>query len=121
MIRVALASSGRTDVLPLVDGDGGARSFTFPVERFRPLRLRPDQPPAMVDPTEILAGWAEFTLTPPSEYFLNCLRSVGEATTGNGAPAYQPDTISQLITTIAGRGYGPLLFRSVHVLSLIHI
>ena len=71
----------------------------------------------MVDPTEILAGWAEFTLTPPSEYFLNCLRSVGEATAGNGAPAYQPDTISQLITTIAGRGYGPLLFRSVHVMS----
>lgn len=71
----------------------------------------------MVDPTEILAGWAEFTLTPPSEYFLNCLRSVGEATAGNGAPAYQPDTISQLITTIAGRGYGPLLFKTVHVMS----
>jgi hypothetical protein len=71
----------------------------------------------MVDPTEILAGWSEFTLTPPSEYFLNCLRSVGEATAGNGAPAYQPDTISQLITTIAGRGYGPLLFRSVHVMA----
>ena len=117
MIRVALASSGQKDVLPLVDGDGGARSFTFPVERFRPLRLRPDQPPAMVDPTEILAGWAEFTLTPPSEYLLNSLRSVGEATAGNGAPAYQPDTIAQLITTIASRGYGPLLFRSVHVMS----
>ena len=71
----------------------------------------------MVDPNEILAGWAEFNLTPPSEYFLNCLRSVGEATAGNGSPAYQPDTISQLITTIAGRAYGPLLFRSVHVMS----
>ena len=71
----------------------------------------------MVDPTEILAGWAEFTLTPPSEYLLNSLRSVGEATAGNGAPAYQPDTIAQLITTIASRGYGPLLFRSVHVMS----
>ena len=119
MIRVALASSGRTDVPPLVDGGGGARSFTIPVEllssrRFRRLQHRPR---SMVDPTEILAGWAEFTLTPPSEFLLNCLRSVGEATAGNGAPAYQPDTISQLISTIAGRGYGPLLFRSVHVMS----
>ncbi len=119
MIRVALASSGRTDVPPLGDGDSGARSFTFPVGRSRFWRFRrlPHRRRPMVDPTEILAGWAEFTLTPPSEYFLNCLRSVGEATAGNGAPAYQPDTISQLITTIAGRGYGPLLFRSVHVMS----
>ena len=119
VIRVALGSSGRTDVPPLVNGDGGARSFTFPVERLRSRRFRrlPHRLRPMVDPTEILAGWAEFTLTPPSEYFLNCLRSVGEATAGNGAPAYQPDTISQLITTIAGRAYGPLLFRSVHVMS----
>jgi len=71
----------------------------------------------MVDPTEVLGDWAEFTLTPPSEYLLNCLRSVAEATAGNGEPAYLPDTISQLITTIAGRGYGPLLFRTVHVMS----
>ena len=71
----------------------------------------------MVDPTEVLGDWAEFALTPPSEYLLNCLRSVAEATAGNGEPAYLPDTISQLITTIAGRGYGPLLFRTVHVMS----
>jgi hypothetical protein len=71
----------------------------------------------MVDPTEVLGDWAEFTLTPPSEYLLNCLRSVAEATAGNGESAYLPDTISQLITTIAGRGYGPLLFRTVHVMS----
>ena len=71
----------------------------------------------MVDPAEVLGDWAEFTLTPPSEYLLNCLRSVAEATAGNGEPAYLPDTISQLITTIAGRGYGPLLFRTVHVMS----
>ena len=71
----------------------------------------------MVDPTEILGGWSEFTVTPPSEYFLNCLRSVGEATALNGAPAYQPDIITQLISTIASRGYGPLLFRTVHVMS----
>ena len=97
MIRVALASLGRTDVPPLVDGDGLARSFTFPVERLRSQRFKrlPHRPRPMVDPTEILAGWAEFTLTPPSEYFLNCLRAVGEATASNGASAYQPDTISQ--------------------------
>ena len=71
----------------------------------------------MVDPTEVLGGWAEFTLTPPSEYLLNCLRAVDEATAGNGEPAYLPDTISQLITKIAGRSYGPLLFRTVHVMS----
>lgn len=71
----------------------------------------------MVDPAEILGGWSEFTVTPPSEYFLNCLRSVGEATALNGEPAYQPDIVTQLVTTIASRGYGPLLFRTVHVMS----
>ncbi|MEE3024861.1 MAG: hypothetical protein VX401_05920 [Pseudomonadota bacterium] len=71
----------------------------------------------MVDPAEVLGGWAEFTLTPPSEYFLNCLRSVAEATAGNGEPAYHPDIVGQLTTTIASRGYGPLLFRAVHVMS----
>ena len=71
----------------------------------------------MVDPAEVLGGWAEFTLTPPSEYFMNCLRSVAEATAGNGEPAYHPDIVGQLTTTIASRGYGPLLFRAVHVMS----
>jgi hypothetical protein len=72
---------------------------------------------AMVDPTEVLGGWSEFTVTPPSEYFLNCLRSVGEATALNGEPAYQADIVTQLITTIASRSYGPLLFRTVHVMA----
>lgn len=71
----------------------------------------------MVDPTEVIGSWSEFTVTPPSEYFLNCLRSVGEATALNGEPAYQADIVSQLITTIASRSYGPLLFRTVHVMS----
>lgn len=73
--------------------------------------------PRMVDPTEVIGGWSEFTVTPPSEYFLNCLRAVGEATALNGEPAYQADIVSQLITTIASRSYGPLLFRAVHVMS----
>ena len=119
MIRVAFASPKHRKCLSLADGDGVARSFTCQVSwcgspRRHKIRrgLRP-----MVDPAEVLGGWAEFTLTPPSEYLLNSLRSVGEATASNGAPAYQPDTIAQLITTIASRGYGPLLFRSVHVMS----
>lgn len=119
MIRVAsVPSSLKKHLLPEV-GDDCARSFVCPAARRRvprPVLLARRARP-MVDPAELLGGWAEFTLTPPSEYFLNCLRSVGEATAGNGAPAYHPDTIGQLITTVASRGYGPLLFRTVHVMS----
>jgi len=71
----------------------------------------------MVDPAEILEGWSEFAVTPPTEFFLNCLRAVRDATALNGAPAYQPDTVTQLVTTIASRGHGPLLFRTVHLMA----
>ncbi|MEX0503572.1 hypothetical protein AB3X55_08250 [Alphaproteobacteria bacterium LSUCC0719] len=101
------------------NGKGSATIVEMPPGR-RGLRHLPCGQPGrrgMVDPTEILGGWSEFTVTPPSEYFLNCLRSVGEATALNGDPAYQPDIVTQLITTIASRGYGPLLFRTVHVMS----
>ena len=49
-----------------------------------PAAAASDTGAANVRSAEVLGGWAEFTLTPPSEYFLNCLRSVAEATAGNG-------------------------------------
>jgi len=119
MIRVGSLAAAPDYQGLWANGTGSATVVEMPVGRcgLRHLPHGQHGRRGMVDPTEILGGWSEFTVTPPSEYFLNCLRSVSEATALNGDPAYQPDIVTHLITTIASRGYGPLLFRTVHVMS----
>ena len=71
----------------------------------------------MVEPTEILKSWPEFSLSPPSEHILNIWRVVSDATTYHGKPAYDRAVVVNLITTIASRSYGPGIYRAVHLLS----
>ena len=71
----------------------------------------------MVEPTEILKSWPEFSLTPPSEHILNLWRVVSDATTYHGKPAYERNVVVNLITTIASRSYGPDIYRAVHLLA----
>ena len=71
----------------------------------------------MIEPTEILKSWPEFSLSPPSEHILNLWRVVSDATTCHGKPAYKKSVVINLITTIASRSYGPDIYRAVHLLS----
>ena len=71
----------------------------------------------MVEPTEILKSWPEFSLSPPSEHILNLWRVVSDATTCHGKPAYEKSVVINLITTIASRSYGPDIYRAIHLLS----
>ena len=71
----------------------------------------------MVEPTEILKSWPEFSLSPPSEHILNLWRVVSDATTCQGKPAYEKSVVINLITTIASRSYGPDIYRAIHLLS----
>lgn len=71
----------------------------------------------MVEPTEILKSWPEFSLSPPSEHILNLWRVVSDATTYHGKPAYDRAVVSNLITTVASRSYGPDIYRAVHLLA----
>ena len=71
----------------------------------------------MFNPTEILSSWSEFTLQPPSEHFINCLRGIGDALTPSGQPVYERAILIHLTTSIASRSYGPELYRALHVLA----
>ncbi len=70
----------------------------------------------MFNPTDILSSWSEFRLQPPSEHFVNCLRSLGDALTPSGQPVYNRATLINLTTSIASRSYGPELYRALYVL-----
>jgi len=71
----------------------------------------------MFEPAEILGQWPEFMLEPPTEHFINCLRSVGEAVTPTGRPVHDRSTLISLTTSIASRSYSPDLYRATHVLA----
>ncbi len=70
----------------------------------------------MFNPADILSSWSEFRMEPPSEHFINCLRSVGDALTPSGQPIYNRATLVNLTTSVASRSYGPELYRALHVL-----
>lgn len=65
----------------------------------------------MNDPSEILSSWAEFRLSPPSEFLLTCLRHIHDATDSHGQAIFSPRTAAMLTTMIASRSYGPELYR----------
>ncbi|NBR37858.1 MAG: hypothetical protein EBT93_00340 [Alphaproteobacteria bacterium] len=66
---------------------------------------------SMNDPGEILSSWAEFRLSPPSEFLLTCLRYIHDYTDSHGQAIFSPRTATGLTTMIASRSYGPELYR----------
>lgn len=65
----------------------------------------------MNDPGEILSSWAEFRLSPPSEFLLTCLRHIHDAADSYGQPIFSPRVAATLTAMIASRSYGPELYR----------
>ena len=65
----------------------------------------------MNDPSDILSSWAEFRLNPPSDYLLNCLRHIHDATDHRGEAVFSPRVATLITTMIASRSYGQELYR----------
>lgn len=65
----------------------------------------------MNDPNTILSSWAEFRLNPPSDYLLNCLLHIHDATDIHGEHVFSPRVSTLITTMIASRSYGQELYR----------
>ncbi|MGB2489233.1 MAG: hypothetical protein ACPIDZ_09840, partial [Candidatus Puniceispirillales bacterium] len=65
----------------------------------------------MSDPSDILSSWAEFRLNPPSDYLLNCLRHIHDATDQHSEAIFSPRVATLITTMIASRSYGQELYR----------
>ena len=57
-------------------------------------------------PSDILSSWAEFRLNPPSDYLLNCLRHIHDATDHRGEAVFSPRVATLIKAMIASRSYG---------------